>query len=305
MTDARPTPLPVALVTVTYQSVGMADFFAETARAFERIVVVDNASTDGSARAFGERLPQAQVIELPRNLGFGCANNVGFRRALDWGCPYILFINPDVQITPEAVRTLVSTLQDNPRLGLVNPLMTDGQGQPMALSTWDFTRPYRDKAPQRVNAQGAASPVIEQACIDGSCLLVRTSAFANIGGFNEDLFMYCEEDDVCLRLARAGYLTAFDLRAPAVHLKAASTPLTLRVRLRKAYSVRWSRFLMTDRYVGRTHRVAEVLRVLVAAPLVLPIFALTGRRASLVKWLGWGAAALDGVFMTRLFRRVL
>jgi len=294
----------VGLVVVTYRSSALASFCASTAQHFRHVWVVDNHSDDATAEAFQSCIPHAQVLVQPSNLGFGKANNVGFRAAQATGCSYVLFLNPDCSIAPADVALLKQTLeQHHDSVGLVGARVKNAQGAPYPLWRVDYRQPYRDKTMTPVDP--APGELVMPAYIDGACILTRTAVFARMNGFNEDLFMYCEEDDLGLRLAQQGLQIAVDTRAQACHMGGASNPFSWRVLLRKSYSVRWSRFYMTDRYIGGWQRRGEVAGVLLVCLPAVCIYTLLWRRKHMVKWLGWGLAALDGVGMTKIWRRWL
>jgi glycosyltransferase involved in cell wall biosynthesis len=96
----------ITVISVTYQSAGLAPRLADSLRQFAHVVVVDNASTDDTVARLREALPRATVMTNPRNLGFGAANNLGVQTAQT---PFVLLLNPDCNITPEAIQLLLDT----------------------------------------------------------------------------------------------------------------------------------------------------------------------------------------------------
>ena len=186
------------------------------------VVVLDNASGDGSAEAVRERFPGVRVLEQPFRAGFG-ANHNRVIRATEGR--YVLLLSHDAEPEPGAVRRLVAFADEHPRAGAVAPRLRypDGALQP---SAWRFPTPAvaalstltlaragvvqsRGEAPRRVDwAMGAA-------------LLLRRAALDEVGLFDEGYFMYSEETDLCLRLARAGWERWFVPDAVVVHHESA------------------------------------------------------------------------------------
>lgn len=293
----------VGLVTVTFNSSAVARYFAGSACHFSHVFVVDNASTDNSPEKYSAEIPKARVLRQVDNLGFGAANNVGLAEASGLRLPYVLFLNPDCHIDRDSVLLLKQTLEQHPDAAIVSPAVLGRDKEVRPLMRWDFRQPYAGMSPVITSVSELQGQVIDQVCIDGACFMVRTDLFTKAGAFTDDLFLFCEEDDVGMRIARAGYASLFNPNATCQHIGGGSTPPSLRIELRKAYSVRWSRLFMTDRYISSAARKREALRILLAAPIALLLYAITFNRKRTVRWLGWGLAGLDGVFLTKYFRR--
>jgi GT2 family glycosyltransferase len=304
MINSRSDLDDVSLVTVTYNSENMAKYFQKTAKFLKNIYIVDNGSKDQTFDYFKKISNNLNFTQLDLNIGFGPANNIGFKQSIKNGASFTLFLNPDCYIDQESIKQLRTALEQNPLIGLICPVVSDGHGIKNSILQWDFTKPYNKKSPKIQDIQSIQSEIVENSCIDGSCFLVRSSIFSEIGGFNENLFMYCEEDDISLRLARAGYGVATHTHADAVHLKSASTPQSVRIKLRKAYHVRLSRFIMVNTYIDSKQRILEALKVFFISPFAIIFFCLTFQKKNSIKWTGWMAASIDGIFLTKFFRKV-
>jgi len=295
-----------ALITVTYNSQGLAGRFSESANHFETVVIVDNDSSDDSVEAYKRNVPTAKIVKLRANLGFGTANNVGLKMASRMGCTHALLMNPDCSIDEESARRLIEEIKAHENIGLINPRIVGENNEKTDLLRFDFTRPYSEKNKKTVEKISALpSGIIFDTCLEGSCFLVDLKKFESIGYFSEALFLYCEEDDISLRLAKAGYRTATTDHATAVHLGGKSTPPSFKLKLMKPYHVRWSRFWMTDRYISKSRRMGEVARVLILAPFAIIFYLVIFNQKNCLKWIGWFAASLDGIFLTKFFRALL
>jgi len=293
----------ISLVTVTYNSVQLASWFARTASNFEHVFIVDNASQDATRHAFLSFSPHAKLLSLDRNIGFGPANNVGFLAAREVS-EFVIFINPDCHLNQADALQLVGILCKEFDVGIVFPVVTDACGNLPKLFLWDFSKPYKEKRLEPYDLSKSHSFTKAHVCLDGACFMVRTSDFLKIGGFNEDLFMYCEEDDLALRMQSiATKKTAICLTATATHIGGASTSRGTRLLIGRFYHARWSKLYMTDRYISRIQKNIKVFQDLLLTPVALVVYATLLKKAHIFKWLGWGAAAIDGAFMTKAFRR--
>ena len=190
------------------------------------VVVVDNASSDGSADAARAKAPQAMVIDAGENLGFARASNRGWRASL---APYVLFLNPDALVTPGAVEALQAVLENRPDVGIVGPRTRNTDGTPQVSFGPDLTplREWRQgRLVRRVRArdpralrwlEDATSREIEPAWVSGSCLLTRRTLLETLGGFDEAFFLYEEDVDLCLRARQAGARVVFTPEAWVIH----------------------------------------------------------------------------------------
>lgn len=222
--------MSVAAVIVNYESGGALARCIESLRGegLDELVVVDNGSIDGSARD----VDSAELLTPGRNLGYGAAANRGVSAT---SADLILVCNPDLVVHPGMVATLSEALADHPDWGLVGPeiLTSGGDRYPSAR---DFPSlidaaghaVFGIFAPENrfTKAYQHASEVASATTVDwvsGACQLVRRSAFEAIGGFDESYFMYAEDVDLCWRLGRSGWKTAYVPEAQVTHVQGVST----------------------------------------------------------------------------------
>lgn len=186
----------VSLIIINYNGVDLlprcCEALARTEYAPYELIVVDNASADGSLTYLEQAQPQARVIANRANLGFGRACNQG--AAIARG-DLLLFLNPDVVVTPGWLAALVANLADNPDAAISCP------------STL-----YPDQSPPDLS-----EPVEEQAAVPGAALAVRRVAWEQIGGFDEQMFLYWEDVELCWRAWLLGWRVLADLRAVVYH----------------------------------------------------------------------------------------
>ncbi len=191
------------------------------------VVVVDNASTDGSVALVRCRFPEMELIVNPGNVGFGAACNQGAATAGE----YVLFLNPDATLAPGALAALLGRVRSTPRAALVGPQIAypDGRPQPtrrrfptlgallLESTPLEWRRPGWKTLQNYHMADCSASGAGPVDWLSGACLLARTSDFDEVGGFSPDFFMYFEEVDLARRLAARGWQTWYEPGARVVH----------------------------------------------------------------------------------------
>lgn len=273
----------VTVVCVTYKSRSLIDFLAGTLALFPHVVVIDNGSNDGTAAEVRCRIPHARVIERASNSGFGAANNQAMRQVKT---PFALLLNPDCRIEAADLSTLVDTLQHYPDAGVVGPQSYRENGSAQMCFRQPFFEVPAKKAPYQI-ADGTCSA----RWLHGCCLLFRIGAFQHIGGFDENFFLYYEDDDLCLRMQAAGFDCLFEPHARAEHLGGASSAPSVRTSFLKSFHYARSRHLAIRRYQGRSASGIYLAKILLAAVPASLVYGLLLRRKYFVRWLGWGCAA--------------
>lgn len=205
------------------------EHLATLAATWDEVIVVDNASSDGSQDLVRQRFPFVHLLEFSDNLGFGVANNRGVEAASG---DKILLLNSDAWLAEGALPHLAATLDSNPRLGAVTPTLFYPDGRPQfawAPETGVFgealqklrngfeASPWVHRPPPRWLA-----PLVGPAWLTAACLLVRKAAFEAVGGFDENFFLYFEDVDLCRRLRQAGWRLEVAMEAQAFHVKGGS-----------------------------------------------------------------------------------
>ena len=196
--------------------------------------VVDNASADGSAEAVRSRFPSIDVIELGQNVGFGAANNVAMARARG---EFFLLLNSDAQLVDtRSVRRMVEHMRADPQLAVVAPRLENADGR-LEYSARSFPTLSREVVrrwglylvlPRALVGRWllgdfwAPSSAVRVDWVTAACMLVRREAYYRVGGFDERIFMYGEEQEWARRFARAGWTTLYDPSVRVVHRRAAS-----------------------------------------------------------------------------------
>lgn len=200
----------------------------ERRRDFYEIFVVDNDSADGCEAMLKEQFPHVRYIHSATNLGFAGANNLAAAEARG---RYILFLNPDTEICDGAIQTLSAALEEHPEAGMVGArlLNTDRTLQttcvtaiPTILNQTLNLRWLRTAFPMwsiwgmQALYRAGKSPTPVQA-ISGACMMARREVVRQVGGFTTDYFMYAEDMDLCVKVARAGHSILYVPQAEIVH----------------------------------------------------------------------------------------
>jgi hypothetical protein len=203
---------------------------APSALEFE-LLVVDNASTDGSGEMVRACFPQARLLQNQTNRGFAAAVNQAL--ALGQG-RFFLLLNPDTEVLDQAPTKLLAFLQANPQAGMVSGqlLNPDGSFQhgvfrfpTLWMSFFDFFPLNHRLLNSRLNGRYALGQQ-EPFEIDhplGACMMVRREAVESVGPLDEGFYIYCEEIDWCMRLRKGGWRIYCQPQARIVHYGGQST----------------------------------------------------------------------------------
>lgn len=197
-------------------------------------VVVDNGSGDGTADMVRRDWPGVQVIANEVNLGYTRANNQGMELA---STEHLLLLNADSMMTPGCLEALVRRMDADPRAGIVAPRLqySDGRWQrwtagaaPSVLSSAAYFLFFERLLPRRLGQRSVylQRDVREAFQPDWVCaagVLVRRSAMADIGGFDERIFAYMDDVDLCRRARQAGWNIWYEPAAQGVHLMGQSS----------------------------------------------------------------------------------
>lgn len=243
--------MTVAVIIVTWNVRDLALEAVRTAREDlarngpeGQVWVVDNASTDGTVEAIRARFPDVQVIASAENLGFAAGNNLALR-ALGFGqaaattdLPEAVFLlNPDTLVQDRAIHTLYEALFAAPTNGLVGARLTYGDGsfQHSAFAfpgVWQtafdllplpprlYNTRLNGRYPRWLYEQGKPFRVD---FVLGATMMLRREVIQQVGMFDEQFFMYCEEIDWAMRIQRAGWRVLCVPRARVIHLEGRST----------------------------------------------------------------------------------
>jgi GT2 family glycosyltransferase len=193
------------------------------------VLVVDNASSDGSADAVAEGFPWARLIRSSTNDGYGVAANRGARELSR--TTHLLLLNPDAEVTPDSLRILLDFSAAHPRAGVVSPrlLLSDGQPQPSArrflspgLLILEALRlhlllPRRWRGRMMLGTYFHQDATMRVPWVSGACHLIPRAAWEGVGPLTEETFCGFDDYDYCQRAWKAGYEVWLCAEATVIH----------------------------------------------------------------------------------------
>lgn len=193
------------------------------------VIVVDNASWDGSAEMVEAEFPQVTLIPLPVNVGFAAGCNRGIERAAG---EFILLLNPDTELAEDAFSPMVAYCRQNPSVGILGPKLLNSDGS-LQLSCRRFpshltslfnrqsvlTRlfPGNPFSRRYLMTDWAHDRIERVDWLSGACMMLRREMVERIGGMDEGYFMYIEDVDLCYRAHQAGYEVVYFPQVSVTH----------------------------------------------------------------------------------------
>lgn len=212
----------------------LASMYASQTSYKYEVIVIDNASHDGSVEAIREVYPDVQLIANQNNTGFAVANNQGMELAKG---RYILLLNSDTVVQPDTLHTMIYFMDRHPEMGAsgCKVILPDGsldkackRGFPTPSASFYYafgiSRLFPDRPKFNQYQLGHLSPDDEYPvdCLVGAFMLVRRETIDQVGGLDETFFMYGEDIDWCYRIKEAGWGIFYYPRTYIVHYKGGS-----------------------------------------------------------------------------------
>lgn len=205
-------PLPkCSLVIVTYNSLHhlrlcLASIFCQIYPDYE-VIIVDNASQDRSNDYIEQTFPQVQIIKNQENLGYGAANNIGFKHASG---EYIAVLNPDTKVEANWLVEIISALEADRKAAMATPKILlmevpdriNACGNEITFSGLTFCRGLDQPSDRYSEAEQVSA-------VSGAAFVIKRDVLEKIGGFDDSFFLYYEDTDLSLRALLAGYKCLF------------------------------------------------------------------------------------------------
>ena len=204
------------------------DSIRATTRGFcYEIIVVDNASADDSAQKL-KLIPHIRLVVAHENLGFARANNLGYQHSSG---AVLLFLNPDTCVQERAINLMREALLSSPHIGILGCRLLNSD---LSLQT-SCVLPFPTLLNQLTDVEALKlrfpgvrlwgmstlfrkdTHLASVEAVSGACLMIRRRVFEHVGLFSSDYFMYCEDVDLCYKVARAGYQTVYAADASVIH----------------------------------------------------------------------------------------
>jgi len=181
------------------------------------VLLLDNASTDGSVEAIRAAYPAVQMIALTENLGYAGNNNVGIAAALAAGADWVLVLNEDTLLAPDCLEQLMAAGDADAQVGVVGPLVFHHDEPALVQSAGGTLDRYWAAQHIGQNAPLPPSPggALAVDWVSGCAIMVRRAVIEQVGMLDERFFYYWEETEWCVRARRAGWTI---LNVPAARL---------------------------------------------------------------------------------------
>lgn len=235
------------------------------------VIVIDNASDDGSADMVADEFRDVMLVRSKENLGFSAGNNVGMQLASG---EYFLLLNPDAELKTNAVRNMIEFADEHPRAAFIGPklLNSDGSLQKNGRKFPSFLREISELT--RIHkwfwnyydlnmgwGRVDFDKITQVDEVSGACILARKAAVDEIGLLDERFFMYYEETDWCKRAKKAGWEVYYLPTAEVIHHWAAGA---------KQIGLKGSRIFHRSQYLyfGKHHGIIQAF-ILKAASSIL------------------------------------
>lgn len=220
------------------------------------IIVIDNASIDGSSEVLRLEYPNVILIKNMDNFGFSKANNIGIRKALG---KYMCFINSDVEVLDNCIDNLYIFMEENINVGMVGPkilgrdkiVQRSCMGFPTLWNLFsrsmalDFIFPKTKIFGGQMMTYWPHDSIREVDVINGCFWMVRREAIEQVGPLDETFFIYAEDIDWCLRFHKSGWRVIFYPLAEAIHYgggSSANAPMRFYIEMQKANFLYWKKY---------------------------------------------------------------
>lgn len=203
--------MDISAIIVSYNTADLTVACLESVFASKRVsyevFVVDNASQDGSAGIVRDKFPEVRLVANETNRGFGAANNQALQECSG---RYVIFLNPDTTVGTDSFFKMAAYMDAHSEVGLAGPrvLNPDGTRQDSMSTRYPG---------HRYGAADLGHLPGEIACVLGACQIASTGLLHELGGFDEDFFLYGEDQDICLRIRERGFEIGFIDDAVIMH----------------------------------------------------------------------------------------
>jgi GT2 family glycosyltransferase len=202
------------IIIVTHNS---AAVISDCLKSFDKgkydLIIIDNKSTDNSVALVKKVAPKAMIIKAKTNLGYGRANNLAIEQSKT---PYSIILNPDTRMKPADINKVLKVMDNNKDIAIAAPQISD--------------KTYKKNKAQ----------ISFVDWVSGAAFFVRNDIFQKLGGFDDNIFLFFEETDLCKRAIDNGYKIALVNNAIAIHQEGQSSPQSAKYIFVKNWHFMWS-----------------------------------------------------------------
>lgn len=239
--------ISVAAIIVAYNSEAVIGQCLGSLRGQENIasiLVVDNCSSDDTCELIRKDFSKVTLVESPRNEGFGRANNVALAKVQT---DYVLLINPDAALEKDTLKHLLEAAVRYPDAAILAPQLYDESGT--------LFKSYKQNVFHRERKKGKFYPLAGDICaefLSGAVWLLNMKHLRQVGFFDPQIFLYYEDDDLCLRVRKAGLGLVLVEKAKAQHhMGASSGEIKKEAAIFRQQQMAWSRLYIEYKYHGK------------------------------------------------------
>jgi len=245
----------ITVVIVVHNSSAVIGTCLDAFGTDKRIVLIDNASHDHTLDIVREKAPRAQIIHNRVGVGYGNAASQGLELV---ETEFALMMNPDAVFEAGTIEKLVAVMDEDASAGMVSPLLPlPGGGYDKA---WNGPFALRAQMPANRDAEPRPEGRFCTWYVSGAVILLRMEAAQKAGFFDPAIFLYYEDDDLCMRIQKAGYTIQIEPSAEATHAVGGSVGTGLDKFYEKYYHMAWSRLYFEAKYVSNAAALALGLK---------------------------------------------
>tara|TARA_R110001583_G_scaffold40193_1_gene128595 strand:- start:21 stop:914 length:894 start_codon:yes stop_codon:yes gene_type:complete len=259
---------PVSVVIVTFNSTRVVRAAIESIvneKLVSCVFVVDNASVDNISDvidSFGSA--KIKLIRNANNLGFGVANNIALEQITT---PYALLMNPDSVMGKGSVETLVKKSALYDRAGILSTAIFYENGNLQET----YRRNFYERQMEKGNFLRADGDICAE-FLSGAVLFFNMKIMKEVGFFDPNIFLFFEEDDLCMRTTNKGYELIYTPDAKASHIDGGSSGSSEKLDMFRKYHFAWSHLYVSSKYKGKGHARLLSLKLIVKSLLKLVIY---------------------------------
>lgn len=235
----------ITTLIVTYNSADVISDLLADLRMFcplSPVIVIDNASSDQTVEIVRQQYPETRLVQNDQNLGYSRAVNLGFAIC---DTPYVFLLNPDIRVpTSEVITEMVNWLDSSPQTGATGPIQYKIENQGYQLnftcSYWSL-KAFWGYTYFHIHHKWPSPQAIRVPLLNTGCILVRHTAYKQIGGINPNYFLYGEDPDLGMKLKRYGYECWLLTNVFVIHYREKSLhTLTAKQRMRTRWQAAWN-----------------------------------------------------------------
>ena len=231
----------LTFIITTFNSAGVIDNCLNKINFINyEVIVVDNNSSDNTTEIVSEKYPLVNLIKNKKNYGYGRANNIGLRATTT---PYALILNPDAFIFEEDLEKIIVMMDKNPEIAIGAPILLNSYTR----NESDISREIAVVNNNLIKDFGDFKAV---KYIIGACEILRMDFFKKIGFFDEKIFLYYEDDEICYRTILNNKICAICVYALAYHIGQGSSGTNLRGIYRRFWHRALSKFYWKEKQKG-------------------------------------------------------